>query len=98
MKIYISCIKERYLLHEYDSRYIRERCLLHENTISVISKNDIEQLIKNQEEKEMADFEKIKSAAEGYSKDMNAFLRAIVKNPGESCFRCLRCQYVHHKQ
>ena len=33
----------------------------------------------------MADFEKIKSAAEGYSKDMNAFLRAIVKNPGESC-------------
>ena len=33
----------------------------------------------------MSDFEKIKAAAEGYSKDMNAFLRAIVKNPGESC-------------
>lgn len=31
------------------------------------------------------DFEQIKKAAEGYSKDMNAFLRAIVKNPGESC-------------
>ena len=33
----------------------------------------------------MSDFEKIKAAAEGYGKDMNAFLRAIVKNPGESC-------------
>lgn len=31
------------------------------------------------------DFEAIKKAAESYSKDMNAFLRAIVKNPGESC-------------
>lgn len=31
------------------------------------------------------DFQAIKKAAEGYSKDMNAFLRAIVKNPGESC-------------
>lgn len=27
----------------------------------------------------MSDFEKIKAAAEGYGKDMNAFLRAIVK-------------------
>ena len=33
----------------------------------------------------MADFEKIKEAAQSYSADMNAFLRAIVKNPGESC-------------
>lgn len=31
------------------------------------------------------DFEAIKKAAEAYSEDMNAFLRAIVKNPGESC-------------
>ena len=33
----------------------------------------------------MADFEQIKAAAQNYSTDMNAFLRAIVKNPGESC-------------
>ena len=33
----------------------------------------------------MLDFEKIKSAAQSYEKDMTAFLRAIVKNPGESC-------------
>ena len=33
----------------------------------------------------MLDFERIKEAAQGYSKDMNAFLRAIVRNPGESC-------------
>ena len=31
------------------------------------------------------DFNKIKEAAQGYQKDMTAFLRAIVKNPGESC-------------
>lgn len=31
------------------------------------------------------DFNKIKEAAQGYEKDMTAFLRAIVKNPGESC-------------
>lgn len=31
------------------------------------------------------DFGKIKEAAMGYEKDMTAFLRAIVKNPGESC-------------
>ena len=30
-------------------------------------------------------FDKIKEAAQGYEKDMTAFLRAIVKNPGESC-------------
>ena len=33
----------------------------------------------------MFDFGKIKEAAQGYEKDMTAFLRAIVKNPGESC-------------
>lgn len=33
----------------------------------------------------MADFAKIKEQAQSYSADMNAFLRAIVKNPGESC-------------
>ena len=33
----------------------------------------------------MFDFDKIKEAAQGYEKDMTAFLRAIVKNPGESC-------------
>ena len=33
----------------------------------------------------MLDFGKIKEAAQGYSADMNAFLRAIVRNPGESC-------------
>ena len=33
----------------------------------------------------MADFEQMKAAAQSYSTDMNAFLRAIVKNPGESC-------------
>ena len=33
----------------------------------------------------MFDFDKVKAAAEGYEKDMTAFLRAIVKNPGESC-------------
>ena len=33
----------------------------------------------------MLDFNKIKDAAQGYEKDMTAFLRAIVKNPGESC-------------
>ncbi len=33
----------------------------------------------------MLDFKKIKSAAQSYEKDMTAFLRAIVKNPGESC-------------
>ena len=33
----------------------------------------------------MADFVKIKEQAQSYSADMNAFLRAIVKNPGESC-------------
>ena len=31
------------------------------------------------------DFNKIKEAAQNYEKDMTAFLRAIVKNPGESC-------------
>lgn len=31
------------------------------------------------------DFNKIKETALGYEKDMTAFLRAIVKNPGESC-------------
>ncbi len=31
------------------------------------------------------DYEKIKEAAAKYEKDMTAFLRAIVKNPGESC-------------
>ena len=30
----------------------------------------------------MFDFDKVKVAAEGYEKDMTAFLRAIVKNPG----------------
>lgn len=31
------------------------------------------------------DFNKIKEVAQGYEKDMTAFLRAIIKNPGESC-------------
>jgi putative selenium metabolism hydrolase len=31
------------------------------------------------------DYQAIKKAAEGYKDDMTAFLRAIVKNPGESC-------------
>ena len=31
------------------------------------------------------DFNKIKEAAQSYEKDMTAFLRAIVKDPGESC-------------
>ena len=30
------------------------------------------------------DYEKIKEAAQNYQKDMVKFLRAIVKNPGES--------------
>ncbi len=33
----------------------------------------------------MMDFEKIKQAAGSYEADMTRFLRAIVKNPGESC-------------
>ena len=33
----------------------------------------------------MPDYNKIKEAAQGYEKEMTAFLRAIVKNPGESC-------------
>ena len=32
----------------------------------------------------MLDFNKIKEVAQGYQADMTAFLRAIVKNPGES--------------
>ena len=35
--------------------------------------------------KKMLDFNKIKEVAQGYQADMTAFLRAIVKNPGESC-------------
>ena len=31
------------------------------------------------------DFNKIKEAAQNYQADMTAFLRAIVRNPGESC-------------
>ena len=31
------------------------------------------------------DFEKIKSAAEGYRADMTAFLRAMISHPSESC-------------
>lgn len=31
------------------------------------------------------DFDAIKKAAQGYEKDMTAFLRAMVKHPGESC-------------
>jgi len=31
------------------------------------------------------DYGKIKEAAKGYEKDMTAFLRAIIRNPGESC-------------
>ena len=31
------------------------------------------------------DLNKIKEAAQNYEKDMTAFLRAIVKNPGVSC-------------
>lgn len=33
----------------------------------------------------MLDFNKIKEAAQNYEADMTRFLRAIVKNPGESC-------------
>ncbi len=31
------------------------------------------------------DYGKIKEAAQNYQEDMTKFLRAIVKNPGESC-------------
>ena len=31
------------------------------------------------------DYGKIKEAAQNYQTDMTAFLRAIVRNPGESC-------------
>ena len=31
------------------------------------------------------DYNKIKATAESYKDDMTRFLRAIVKNPGESC-------------
>ena len=31
------------------------------------------------------DFDRIREAARGYEKDMTAFLRAIVRHPGESC-------------
>ena len=31
------------------------------------------------------DYGKIKEAAQNYQEDMVKFLRAIVKNPGESC-------------
>ena len=31
------------------------------------------------------DLNKIKELAQSYEADMTAFLRAIVKNPGESC-------------
>ena len=31
------------------------------------------------------DYNKIKATAESYKDDMTKFLRAIVKNPGESC-------------
>ena len=31
------------------------------------------------------DYNKIKATAESYKGDMTKFLRAIVKNPGESC-------------
>lgn len=33
----------------------------------------------------MMDYSKIKESAQSYEKEMTAFLRAIVKNPGESC-------------
>lgn len=33
----------------------------------------------------MLDYNKIKETAQSYEKDMTAFLRAIVRNPGESC-------------
>ena len=33
----------------------------------------------------MLDYNKIKEAAQSCEKEMTAFLRAIVRNPGESC-------------
>ena len=38
------------------------------------------------------DLNKIKEVAQSYEKDMTAFLRAIVKNPGESSRRDHRCR------
>lgn len=40
------------------------------------------------------DYEKIKAAAEGYRADMTAFLRAIVKHPGESCDEKMHVQVI----
>ena len=37
------------------------------------------------------DLNKIKEYAKGYEKDMTAFLRAIVKNPGEVCGSDIGC-------
>ena len=31
------------------------------------------------------DYQKIKEAAEGYKKEMSAFLRAMISHPSESC-------------
>ena len=41
------------------------------------------------------DYEKIKEAAQNYQDDMTRFLRAIVKNPGESCDE--RKPHRHHR-
>ena len=43
------------------------------------------------------DYNKIKEAAQGYAKDMNAFLRAIVKNPGESADEKLHAQTIEQE-
>ena len=40
------------------------------------------------------DYAKIKEAAQGYEKDMTAFLRAIIKNPGESCDEAKHIQTI----
>ena len=43
-------------------------------------------IIENTKRREkLWDFNKIKEAAQNYQTDMTAFLRSIVRNPGESC-------------
>lgn len=44
-----------------------------------------------------ADYEKIKAAAEAYRADMTAFLRAIVKHPGESCDEKMHVQVIENE-
>ena len=43
--------------------------------------------LKKEKEIKTMDLNKIKEAAQGYEKDMTAFLRAIVKNPEKAVMR-----------